>query len=151
MWVTAHSGMLEVEGPSSQRGKHKPSRRLRLDMENGSYGHSSAPAQLYQIPAFHMALLRCRHSGGQRRAGWSLRVTGWNGLCPVPFPQILTAAQDYGYHEAMLQAFFTEVSITSHCFCVPSPPYIFHILFYVNIVCSAPPNDCHVKNQKAQI
>lgn len=138
MWVTAHSGMLEVAGPSSQRGKHKPSRRLSLDMESGSYGHSSAPAQLYQIPAFHMALLRRRHSGGQRRAGWPLRVTGWNGLCPVPFPQILTAAQDHGYHETMLQA-STEVSITSHCFRVPSPPCIFHILFYVNIVCSAPP------------
>lgn len=97
--MTKHSGMLEVEGSSSHRGKHKPSRRLRLDMENGSYRHSSAPAQA--VPA----LLRRRHLGGQRRAGWPLRVTGWNGLCPASFPQILTAAQDHSYHEAMLQAF----------------------------------------------
>lgn len=151
-WGTSetHSGMLEVEGSSSHWGKHKPSRRLSLDMDNGSYGHSSVPAQLYQIPPFHLALLRRRHLGGQRWAGWPLRVTGWNGLCPVSFPQILTGAQDHSYHEAMSQA-FTEVLITSYCFCVPSTPCIFHSLFYVNIVCYAPPNNCHVKNPKAQI
>lgn len=81
--MTAHSGMLEVEGPSSHRGKHKLSLGLRLDMESGSYGHSSAPAQAVPNTSVSPGSSQAQTLGRAEASGLALATSSYRGERPL--------------------------------------------------------------------
>lgn len=95
---TLRNACMRRKAPTGSEDKHEPfSGQLSMDMKTGHVGPIQHLLRLDWTAASHLDLLRGRHLGGCRAAGWpsSYRV-GWPLLC-VLSPDI-NVAQNHSHH-----------------------------------------------------